>query len=93
MEERDLARELDDLRQVSQYQSSLLVLVMQALDGLASVVRQLPDQSYETRKCLLKADAVKRELHLMPADLHRLTPRSCRPQPHRHEIRELVQVP
>ena len=82
MEERDLARELDDLRALARYQSSLLVLAMQALDGLAHVVRQMPNQPHDARNRLLKAESVKRELHLMPPEFHGITPRNSRPNLH-----------
>jgi hypothetical protein len=82
VEERDLARELDELRALTRYQSSLLVLAMQALDGLAHVVRQMPGQPYDTRTRLLKAEAVERELHHMPAEFHGITPRNSRPHHH-----------
>ena len=82
MDERDLARELDELRALARYQSSLLVLAMQALDGLAGIVRQMPGQPHDARTRLLKAEAVKRELHLLPAEFHGINPRSCRPHPH-----------
>ena|GEM_PF-4898463 len=82
MEERDLARELDDLRALARYQSSLVVLAMQALDGLAHVVRQMPNQPPDIRSRLLKAEAIERELHLLPSEFRGITPRSSRPRPH-----------